>query len=262
MMTDTSDHSSSSVTVLAFDTSTVSLAAAVVRNGEVLGSLQSFAERNHSVLIVPEIKRLMAECGVGPEDLDVIAAGQGPGSYTGVRIAVSVGKTLAWTWNKTLLGVSSLEAMAHGVWESHAQSFASGAGPVWIVPVMDARRGQVFSGRFVAGPGSRWERLDPDGIRLSADYAAAIREAAGGMENPPAVWIVGETEQHGPVFESAEAQGPRYKVLPWSMEAGSVGKLAEARFRRGEKDDIHSFVPNYTQMTEAEVKWQAAARRD
>lgn len=276
-MTDASLHPSpSSVTVLAFDTSTASLAAAIVRDGAVLGSVQSFAERNHSVRIVPEIRRLLDECGVNPQALDAIAVGQGPGSYTGVRIAVSVGKTLAWAWGKTLLGVSSLEALALGAWKSrndHPQGAAlSPSGPVWIVPVMDARRGQVYTARWAADDTGRWERMDADGIRLAADWAQALRaeavqepeqDAAGLQRGAAEIWFAGDVaplkEQLGSAHEEG---GPVVRLIPCAMEAGSVARLAAARLRRGEKDDIHSFVPNYTQLAEAEAKLLAAARRD
>lgn len=262
------------VTVLGFDTSTASLAAAIVRGGAVIGSVHSLAERNHSVLIVQEIKRLMAECGMTPRDLDAIGVGRGPGSYTGVRIAVSVGKTLAWAWDKTLLGVSSLEALAFGAWESEAaadairgEADAEGADrPAWIVPVMDARRGQAYTSRFAAYAGGRWERLDDDGIRLSSDWIGMLRNEAEALVVKPIIRLVGDGDFVAALCGAAdngnEAAGARLRGVPSAMDAGAVGKLASARYARGEKDDIHRFVPNYTQLAEAEAKLLAASRRD
>ncbi|WP_276353901.1 tRNA (adenosine(37)-N6)-threonylcarbamoyltransferase complex dimerization subunit type 1 TsaB [Cohnella caldifontis] len=253
-----------SATVLAIETSTASLAAAVVRDGETLGSVQSFAERNHSVLIVPEIQALLKECGVSPDSLGAIAVGQGPGSYTGVRIAVSVGKTLAWAWGKTLLGVSSLEALALGAWRTYKENAGGSiAGPVWLVPVMDARRGQVYTARFLADASGRWERLDADGIRLAAEWAEQLRtEAAAGMGPAPAILAAGEI---GPQLEAAfgagNETGPAIRLVPHAMEAVSVAELAAERLRRGERDEIHAFVPNYTQLAEAEAKLLAARAR-
>ncbi|MBW5448315.1 tRNA (adenosine(37)-N6)-threonylcarbamoyltransferase complex dimerization subunit type 1 TsaB [Cohnella sp. CFH 77786] len=269
MTNGTTQQPSGPVTALAFDTSTATLAAAVVRDGTVLGSVQSNAERNHSVLIVPEIKRLLAECGLTPKDLDAIAAGRGPGSYTGVRIAVSVGKTLAWAWNKPLLGISSLEALALGAWESPEPagegteaSAARSAGIVWIVPVMDARRGQVYTARFAADEEGGWTRLDADGIRMAGDWAEALRQEAAKDGNVSAIRFVGETAPHEALYLAGPAGGAEVQSIPCAMEAGAVGKLAVSRFRRGERDEVHAFVPNYTQMAEAEAKLLAAARRD
>ena len=128
-----------SVTLLALDSSTASMSVAIVRDGEVLDSFTTFTERNHSVRVVSEIKEILSKNGIRGEDLDGIAIGKGPGSYTGVRIGVTAAKTLAWAWRKPLIGVSSLEALAYSAWLK-ADSGADARGECWIVPLMDARR--------------------------------------------------------------------------------------------------------------------------
>jgi len=252
------------LTVLALDTSTASLTAALARGGKVLVSVQSLSERNHSVQVVPALKKLLEDCGLSGKDLDLIAVGQGPGSYTGVRIAVSVGKTLAWAWNKPLVGVSSLETLALGAWESKGVSAGGRSGPVWIVPVMDARRGQVYTARWAADADGRWERLDADGIRLAAEWIEKLRQeaASGGATE---IWITGDAEKHAEIWRQGEESGAAVRLVPHLMDAAATAKLAVRRFRRGEHDPVHAFVPNYTQLAEAEIKLQAklmAARGD
>jgi tRNA threonylcarbamoyladenosine biosynthesis protein TsaB len=246
-------------TLLAMDTSTNALAVAVVRDGKAIGAKTSEAERNHSVRIVSDIQELLRECGVASDGLDGIAVGQGPGSYTGVRIAVTVAKTLAWTWNKPLIGVSSLEALAYGAWTALRGDAPAGA-KVWIVPLMNARRGQAYTALFAAGADGGWERLDSDGIRLFADWSDSVALRASGVS---AVWFVGET---GP-FEAEWAARWNGHAAPsrleaHTMEADAVGLLGERRIRQGETDETHRFAPNYTQLTEAEAKLQTASRRD
>ncbi len=252
----------SSVTVLSFDTSTASLAAAIVRDGVLLDSTVSFAERNHSVRIVSEIKELLIRNGLQGSDLDVIAVGQGPGSYTGVRIAVTAAKTLAWTWNKPLIGISSLEALAFGAWNSllAANENMAQDRDAWIVPLMDARRGQVYTSRYSANHSGKWDTVDQDGIRLIADWSVRIEEEATKDSQLAAIWFVGDIAPHRAAIERAEQSGTRLRTLACDMDAGAVGQLAELRFRQGERDDVHSFVPNYTQMAEAEAKLLAASR--
>jgi tRNA threonylcarbamoyladenosine biosynthesis protein TsaB len=246
------------LTVLAIDTSTASLAAAAVRGGVLLGSVQSLSERNHSVQIVPVLQKLLKDCGLAGKDLDVIAVGQGPGSYTGVRIAVSVGKTLAWTWNKPLIGVSSLETLALGAWEAHGKKESgSGDGTIWVIPVMDARRGQVYTARWAADASGRWERMDADGIRLAAEWMEKLGKEASSA-GIAEIWIVGDPEAHAEIWKSGEAGSAAVRLIPHLMEAGPAAKLAAWRYRRGERDPVHAFVPNYTQLAEAEAKLLAA----
>lgn len=243
-------------TALAFDTSSSVLAAAITRGGHVADSSQSFTERNHSVRVVPDLQELLRRNGLQARDVDFIAVGQGPGSYTGVRIAVTAAKTLAWTWGKPLLGVSSLEAMAFGAWRKESGE-REPDGDVWFVPLVDARRGQVYTARFVAS-GGEWRRAEEDGIRLLADWLATLnREAKERSDRtaPAAIVFTGELASLEGKWdpETASVCGVPFRTRPMALEAGAVGLLAEQRYMRGERDDVHGFVPNYTQLTEAEV---------
>jgi tRNA threonylcarbamoyladenosine biosynthesis protein TsaB len=253
---------SGSVTVLAFDTSTAAFSAAIVKDGALIDSVVSFAERNHSVRILSEIKELLSRNGIAGKELDVIAVGQGPGSYTGVRIAVTAAKTLAWAWNKPLVGVSSLEALGLGAWRHLRQENEDLADDrdVWLVPIMDARRGQVYTSRYAANHAGGWQTIDADGIRLIADWAARIEDEGTEDAQVSAIWFVGDIALHQAAIEEAEQSGTRLRTFAWDMDAAAVGLLAELRFRQGEAHDVHTFVPNYTQLAEAEAKLLASNR--
>jgi tRNA threonylcarbamoyladenosine biosynthesis protein TsaB len=93
--------------VLAIDTSNLIMGIAVLDNGKVLGEYITNLKKNHSIRVMPAIEELMKETGVKPAELDRIVVAKGPGSYTGVRIGVTIAKTLAWTLKKELVGVSS-----------------------------------------------------------------------------------------------------------------------------------------------------------
>ncbi|MHA7967495.1 tRNA (adenosine(37)-N6)-threonylcarbamoyltransferase complex dimerization subunit type 1 TsaB [Paenibacillus sp. CAU 1782] len=287
--------------VLALDTSTAALAAAVMRGGEVLAEVQSMAERNHSVHVITHIKEMLASSGIAGEQLDALVVGSGPGSYTGMRIAVTAAKTLAWVWNKSLVGISSLEAVALGGWTSGMRQLSAleeEAGEAsrkeavlaashWVVPIMDARRGGVYTSCFACGGnGEAWRRMDQDGVRLMADWIVEIVRAAASTagddhldlgsgasqstlpdtagksanngSRAPIVWLTGDLSLHG---ESADemvrlgkAAGVEVRLVPYVLEGRYLGMLGAERLQRGEVENVHSFIPNYTQLTEAEVK--------
>ncbi|MCL6457374.1 MAG: tRNA (adenosine(37)-N6)-threonylcarbamoyltransferase complex dimerization subunit type 1 TsaB [Gorillibacterium sp.] len=140
--------------VLAFDTSTASMAVAVLEGNQLIGERKVQADRNHSIYLFPIIQELLESLHMRPETVQGFSVGVGPGSYTGVRIAVTAAKTMAWTLGKPVVGVSSLAALALGA----VLGTAGEAVPlpleakevVWIVPLMNARRGQAFTALFIA----------------------------------------------------------------------------------------------------------------
>ncbi|EGL16384.1 universal bacterial protein YeaZ [Paenibacillus sp. HGF7] len=295
--------------VLALDTSTASLAVALLQGGRVVAEKHTIVERNHSIHLMPHLQELLASRGIRPNDLTAVVAGQGPGSYTGVRIAVTVAKTFAWSLGIPAAAVSSLEALALGGRTALLADEGGGGtdGAVrWFVPLMNARRGQAFTAVYASAgnepadellgaedisgasssdnTGSRWARLQPDGIRLVADFTRHIgddmagAEAAGttggqsagdggtvvvpsGFAKPQEIVFVGETSFFEETIGQAAAElSIPVRVLPYDLTAAEVGLLGLPRLKRGETIDKYTFVPNYTQLTEAEVNLMAKAK--
>lgn len=253
--------------ILALDTSTASMAAAIVSGPDVLVEIQSLAERNHSVHVVSHIKEMLVSSGVTDSDLEAIAVGNGPGSYTGMRIAVSVAKTLAWVWNKPLVGVSSLEALAYGAWHQGlgkaAVESGSAEGEHWVLPIMDARRGQVYSSGFAVTTAGQWSRWADDGVRLMKDWVdqLAMRltdQAEGAVRS---ISLVGDLSLHeaeaGRLRQLGEEAGVDVRLQPFVQEGRWIAMLGRERLKAGLTENPHTFIPNYTQLTEAEVIWKA-----
>jgi tRNA threonylcarbamoyladenosine biosynthesis protein TsaB len=159
--------------------------------------------------------------------------------------------------------VSSLEALAFGAWNSLqlANEDMATDRDTWVIPLMDARRGQVYTSRYAAGHPGKWDTVNKDGIRMIADWSERLEEEATLDTQVAAIWFVGDiTIPHKEVIEQAEQSGTRLRTYNCDMDAGAVGQLAELKFRQGERNEVHTFVPNYTQLTEAEVKLLAASR--
>lgn len=239
--------------ILAVDTSTSTAAVAVLAGAP--GALRTLAERedptrSHSDTLLALIDAALAESGLTPADVDGVAVGAGPGSFTGLRIGMATAKGLCFAAQKPLWLVSSLEALA-----LDAAAAGAGAGAI-VVPVIDARRREVFAG-FYALDGAAAEGrgrpraladervLPPDEL---AETVAAVANSAPGA--PGQVVLLGDAAS---IYPDALARAGR--VLAGARRtpsAASVGVIAAA----GPRDDaLLTGSPVYIRPAEAEIKF-------
>ena len=211
--------------ILAMDTSNKALSLALLHDKELLGQVTLNIKKNHSITLMPAIDFLMNSLDMKPTDLDRIAVAQGPGSYTGLRIAVATAKTLAHTLKIELVGVSSLQALIPDQVEG------------LVIPIMDARRNNVYAGFYQSGQSVRPEAHLP---------LAEVLEMAGAANQP--VTFVGETAAFA---EQIEAALPQAAILPTLPDTAAVGRLGLDL----PAQSIHDFVPNYLKRVEAEENW-------
>ena len=189
---------------LAFDTAADVATVALVRDDDAVGERLSKPSR-----LLAEVDALLQEAGVAQADIDRIVVGVGPGSYTGLRMGLMTARVLALTLGVPVAGVSTLDALAHGAPDA--------------VPVLDARRGEIFA------------RVD--GIPL----VCAPEE----LEFPPAAVLVGDGAlRYREVFEGRGARippddDPRH--VPW---AGNHAALAEDFGPASDAEPIYLRVPD------------------
>lgn len=146
--------------VLAIDTATEACSAAILVADEVYERFL-IAPRRHSALILPMVEEVLAEAGVSLRQLDGLAFGRGPGSFTGVRIAAGVIQGLALASDLPVAPVSTLWALAQGACRS--------GGPECIVAALDARMGEVYLGIYTTGRIDTMGGINaPDGINAPA----------------------------------------------------------------------------------------------
>lgn len=222
--------------VLAIDTSTYTLGVSLSEDEQVIGEYMTNLNKNHSLRVMPAIEALMKECEVKPADLGKIVVAKGPGSYTGVRIGVTIAKTLAWSLNIPLAGVSSLAALAASAYFY----------PSYISPIFDARRGRVYTGLYRFENGKLTVVEEDQNLALK-DWCSQLKEL-----NEEILFVGQDVRLHEETIQEILADQALlkgdYASSPRPSDLSRLGLNEPA-------PDLHSFVPNYIRLAEAETKW-------
>ena len=224
---------------LVLEGSAVAASCALLENQKVLGEFFVNIPQTHSQTLLPMVEGLLSTCGVNPGQLDFFAVTRGPGSFTGLRIAMAAVKGMAMAAGKPCVGVSTLEALARNL-----AGFTGSA-----AAVMDARCGQVYAGLF--------SLEDGEVRRLAEDTALSVVELGKllpALKKP--VFLVGDGAElcYNKLMETKSA-GDRLRLAPPHLRyqrAAAVGAAALAAWIRGEALDAGELVPAYLRLPQAE----------
>jgi tRNA threonylcarbamoyladenosine biosynthesis protein TsaB len=230
------------VKILAIDTSNYPLGIALIDGERVLGEYCTNIKKNHSLRVMPAIEMLMKECETKPEDLTKIVVANGPGSYTGVRIGVTIAKTLAWSLNIPLVPVSSLATLAA------SGRYFNG----YICPIFDARRGQVYTGLYTFDQ----ELVKPvhdDCNILLTDWLDSLKKF-----DKDILFVGNDVRLHQETIK--EHLGDQAQFASFVSHNPRPSELA---FHGLTLDGVHphEVVPNYIRLAEAEAKWLDAQKK-
>lgn len=213
--------------LLLIETSSRLCSVAVAEGGRIIVeredlNLQGF---RHAEALQPMIKEVLAAAGLKVRDLTGIAAGQGPGSYTGLRIGLSAAKGLALPWGIPCYGVSSLEMLAAAVREvltEKQEEFKDSC--IWTA--MDARRMEVYEAFF-----------EGSGKRICQDCPKIIDAS---WADRPAAWAGGDgVEKSLEHWPSLRDSGLRFARARHALEAAS------RRIQAGDSQDLAAWEPQY-----------------
>ena len=222
---------------LAFDSTAKAASVAVSRDGKIIATETIDNGLTQSELLLPMAEGMLASLGITFDDISLLAAAVGPGSFTGVRIGVALVKGLAFGKDIPCASVSTIEALA--------QNLAGLDGIV--VPVMDARRGQVYTAIF---------KSDKDGIRRETpDMAIALTELAERLSAYPCqkIYLVGDGYEGS--HRALSELGIRLEATPAlliSENAASVAIVAERQAMEGKTLSDTEIAPTYLRVPQAE----------
>lgn len=222
---------------LGIETANAPLSVALVKDGKVIAEVVQNIKLTHSVGAMPAVEELFAKANMQPNEIDAIAVSEGPGSYTGVRIGVSIAKTLAWTLQKPLVGISSLKVLA-----ANARLFNG-----IICPIFDARRQNVYAAAY---EGVTLKPLIED----THDSIEGLLTQLKALQMP--VLFVGADVD---VFKEkiATELGDLALLAPLANHLPRASELIALAMQQELPDpaDTHHFVPQYKRIAEAEANW-------
>ncbi len=222
---------------MAFDTTAKSASVAVLDGERALAVYSIDNGLTQSELLLPMAEDVLKSLKLTFDDVGLYACSVGPGSFTGVRIGVSLVKGLAFGRNVPCVAVSTLDALAENLRGIEGL----------IVPVMDARRDQVYASAFTSN-GTELERILDDGAYSFSELA----EALSAFEGMP-IYLVGDgytVAKKGLCELGIETQNtPELLILE---NARSVAAVALTKYNTGEYTTDLEIAPTYLRMPQAE----------
>jgi len=223
---------------LAIETSGRLGAVAITRDGVVLAE-DSFAHGlKHAAEMVPRIDRLLQASGWKPNDIDEIYISIGPGSFTGLRIGITLAKTLSFATGAKIIAVPTLDVLARN----------SPPDARDVVIVLDAKRDQIFTARFHRpSENANWETIEP--AHLDSLTAMLAR-------SPRPVCLIGEgIPFHEKFIPAADPSVIVTSEDSWRASVRVVSDLGYRIARDGKFTEAETLIPLYIRKPEAEEKY-------
>ncbi len=224
------------IRILAIDTATWNCGVALVRDGVVLAERAERTTSNHAGTLPRLVDETLAAAGERLERHDAIAVTIGPGSFTGLRIALGFAKGLVFAGGYRLVGVPTLDALA----------LVAPAVPGRVCTVLDARKREVYAGLY--------ER-DATGLVRLGEPRAVNAERLAELIGGPCTFIGDAVEAYGEVFQRVLGAGATLLAsATHPPRAATVAQLAAARLAgAGAGDDVETLAPMYLRPPEAEL---------
>lgn len=220
--------------ILAVDSCSNVATCALTADDKLVAEIVVNDKKTHSVKLLPQIERLLADTGTDVSDIDYFAVTTGPGSFTGQRIGIATVKGLAHAANKKCVGVSSLEALAYNI------PFTQ----YLVCPILNARREQVYTAVF--------KNLQ----YIKKDRAMALSDLLVELQGQNTVFVGDGVCEFREII--AEKMGKHAHFPPVHLEhlrAGSVAAAARKYIEKGLVTDCGLLVPLYLRKSQAEREY-------
>ncbi len=233
--------------ILALDTSSPCGSLAVLQDCRVIGTASTWTDEIYSSRMFRQLDFLLGELSLNLRQFDLFAVVAGPGSFTGLRVGLTAVKGWAEVYGTPIAAISGLEAIA----------IQSRSPDSLLIAATDARRGQIYCGRYRRMVDQSQEGLTLEGEERVMNPDEFAGSLAGMGENCPFTVIT-------PLPELISKMLSDHKAVPASrveeaspILAPHVGRLGYIRAQRGGLKDALTLTASYIRRTDAELKWKA-----
>jgi len=225
--------------VLGIDTSTMSGSIGLIQDEGILSDYLLNISVTHSERLLDAIDLVLRKANVAIEELDGFAISLGPGSFTGLRIGVSTVKGLSYATRKPVVGVPTLDILASQISPT----------PYLICPIMDARKGEVYTAFY------RYE--EQNSLKRLSEYLAIRPVELEQMINEQTIFIGDGVKTYGEDLRNSLKSFSLFPPAPLHLPHGAaVARLGLGLLQKGELLDLATFTPLYVRPSEAEIKWR------
>jgi tRNA threonylcarbamoyladenosine biosynthesis protein TsaB len=225
--------------VLGIDTSTRCGSIGLIEGEQILCEYSLNGKVSHSERILKTIDRVLEDSGFSIGEIEGFAVSIGPGSFTGLRIGVSAVKGLAFATGRRVAGVSTLDALAQNVRYS----------PYLICPLLDARKGEVYTALYRNTGENGLIKLAPEMVIKPVDLLEKIEERA--------LFLGNGVYTYGDLIRRKRGNMAHMAPSPFNFVHGAiVAHLGRQNLEKGECLDLEGFTPRYIRKSDAEVKWE------
>ena len=230
---------------LAIDTSDMRGSVAILKEGAVPATETPDCPSEFSAWLLPAVRAALSKAQVKMEQLDLLAVCTGPGSFTGLRVGLTTMKAWAEVYNKPIVGVSRLEAIARSC------ELDSGL----LAACYDAQRGQIFAGLYRQCSGSL-QRLGKELVIGPEDFVHMVDDQFG---EKCVSWVSLNPELMADLKEMKVRVAAGDRIIPApSQLAPIIGKMAEQMAAAGQLSDPISLDANYVRRSDAEIFWKGS----
>lgn len=217
--------------ILAIDTSTTHSSCAVMDDNNIVGDFSINQSMSHNEILLVMVDEMLKKLNIDIEDIDLFVAVTGPGSFTGIRIGVTVVKALAMALNKPIVAVNTLEALSFGVFSDKKK-----------IPLIDARGERVYYGVY--------EGINNENIVAPA--LLTIDELLDEFSDKGEFVFVGDCVN---LYKDRFLENKNFEITPACLNS-CISKnacvIGKQKYERGDISDCFSLSPEYVRLSQAQ----------